>query len=818
MNFALQGIGVNELAAYDYSPFGDANVNGRDIIVTLGIVWNCPSVIGARGRNITGPCFREFNLSAPPEAALAGVLLGAGIFPAEIKVDGTTTKWNYPVSRLLGELELDAGRQMWGRGLSHLLGHSLGIPFNEVVRNAVAPAGRHQKDENSPLVPLKPESYRSWDGLSLAPTGIGTPTAEDPPNYTLLARTDQANSDPDNDTVLEHDDNCPGVYNKDQDNSDFGPWWQQALGARRVNIAEFGDACDPDIDGDGIPQLGRGERAASRALSPALLTGAPDHYPFDTDNDALDNVVDVDDDNDTIPDLGDNCRLHANTNQTDLDGDGFGTPCDIDDDGDTVADQIEVLFGSKLDVALSTPEYTGWQSSCSNGLDDDRDGVIDAQDSGCVDGDGDQVADSQDNCPGLANPTQYDADDDGVGEACQLRVDIAAAQPELVLDDTATVEIAWSATRSGNYTVRVGATGCGDGVVVESGPYNRGTDGAAITAFTTIAASRLVSGNNRVMVCISTGATTAGSPVFIAKGLPAALAPSIELDRSYDAGISDSDRLTNETDFALVGTAQPGATVIVRRNGVIVDSVIASITGEWRAFDTEVPAGTHSYDATAILLGASSVPSAPLSITIDITPPETTILTGPSEGAITGSSVGFTLGGVDAVRFECRVDAAAFAPCGSTVSLSDLVPGAHRFVAVASDAAGNRDASESIRNFTVQTISNFRGFLPPLGSPPAIGKARAGQSVPVKFSLSGYRGPNVFLPRTPTSRPVDCVTKQPLGPSVPTETPGASGLSYDPATDVYSYIWKTERNWVGCRELRVALNDGSVHVAYLEFR
>jgi hypothetical protein len=44
----------------------------------------------------------------------------------------------------------------------------------------------------------------------------------------------------------------------------------------------------------------------------------------------------------------------------------------------------------------------------------------------------------------------------------------------------------------------------------------------------------------------------------------------------------------------------------------------------------------------------------------------------------------------------------------------------------------------------------------------------------------------------------------------PTVTAGGSGLSYDPATDRYAYVWKTDQAWVGtCRVLVVRLADGS---------
>jgi hypothetical protein len=39
---------------------------------------------------------------------------------------------------------------------------------------------------------------------------------------------------------------------------------------------------------------------------------------------------------------------------------------------------------------------------------------------------------------------------------------------------------------------------------------------------------------------------------------------------------------------------------------------------------------------------------------------------------------------------------------------------------------------------------------------------------------------------------------------------GSSTLQYDAATDVYSYIWKTERAWAGtCRQLVIQFSDGT---------
>lgn len=46
----------------------------------------------------------------------------------------------------------------------------------------------------------------------------------------------------------------------------------------------------------------------------------------------------------------------------------------------------------------------------------------------------------------------------------------------------------------------------------------------------------------------------------------------------------------------------------------------------------------------------------------------------------------------------------------------------------------------------------------------------------------------------------------------------ASSLSYDAASDMYTYVWKTNKSWAKtCRRLIVKLNDGSVHTADFGF-
>jgi hypothetical protein len=56
-----------------------------------------------------------------------------------------------------------------------------------------------------------------------------------------------------------------------------------------------------------------------------------------------------------------------------------------------------------------------------------------------------------------------------------------------------------------------------------------------------------------------------------------------------------------------------------------------------------------------------------------------------------------------------------------------------------------------------------------------------------------------------------------LDPVEVTVTSGGSSLSYDATTLTYTYVWKTDKAWTSCRELRLTLVDGTVHTALFKF-
>jgi len=133
----------------------------------------------------------------------------------------------------------------------------------------------------------------------------------------------------------------------------------------------------------------------------------------------------------------------------------------------------------------------------------------------------------------------------------------------------------------------------------------------------------------------------------------------------------------------------------------------------------------------------------------------------------------------------------------------------------ATDAAGNTDTG----SFTVTVLHNFSGFLQPVDELPVVNVVNAGQAIPVKFSLSGNKGLNIFAAGYPASSPVACDATEPGAVIEETVSAGGSSLSYDAAADQYKYIWKTEKAWKGtCRLLVLRLTDGSNYFAKFRFR
>jgi predicted extracellular nuclease len=112
---------------------------------------------------------------------------------------------------------------------------------------------------------------------------------------------------------------------------------------------------------------------------------------------------------------------------------------------------------------------------------------------------------------------------------------------------------------------------------------------------------------------------------------------------------------------------------------------------------------------------------------------------------------------------------------------------------------------------------HFSGFFQPVHND-KLNIAKAGSGVPVRFSLGGDVGLNIFAAGFPKSQEIACEATASVAGSDETVNAGASSLSYDASTDQYTYVWKTEKSWAGkCRQLIVKLNDGTEHQANFRF-
>jgi hypothetical protein len=142
--------------------------------------------------------------------------------------------------------------------------------------------------------------------------------------------------------------------------------------------------------------------------------------------------------------------------------------------------------------------------------------------------------------------------------------------------------------------------------------------------------------------------------------------------------------------------------------------------------------------------------------------------------------------------------------------------GATEVSCTAKDSRGNVSAVPS--KFNVIVTYAFAGFYSPIDNLPTTNTVQAGQSIPVKFSLGGNQGMNIFAAGYPRSTVMTCGAAA-QDAIEETSTAGSSTLQYDAGTGRYIYVWKTEKAWSGtCRQLQITFADGTTQRANFQFK
>ena len=110
---------------------------------------------------------------------------------------------------------------------------------------------------------------------------------------------------------------------------------------------------------------------------------------------------------------------------------------------------------------------------------------------------------------------------------------------------------------------------------------------------------------------------------------------------------------------------------------------------------------------------------------------------------------------------------------------------------------------------------DFDGFFAPVSmAEPNV--AKAGQAIPVSFSLGGDQGLEVV---TSAKFVIEGTDANPSGELLDAVTAGRSGLTYDASADRYIYVWKTDKAWAKkTGQFVLTLSDGTTHTFDVSFK
>ena len=238
---------------------------------------------------------------------------------------------------------------------------------------------------------------------------------------------------------------------------------------------------------------------------------------------------------------------------------------------------------------------------------------------------------------------------------------------------------------------------CNDGNACTTDTCNAGTcSNAPVTAGLpgACAGALVCSGApaNTCVQCVTNAQCSGATPICdsanVCRAAPVVLAPA-------------NGTQTNNQRPVISGTAEANSTVTILVDGASIGTTTATAAGTFSFTPTsDLSAGAHTVQVTS---GSPALPSNTNTFTIDLTPPDTSIVSGPS-GSVASTSATFDFASPESgVTFQCSLDGAAFTACTDPVTFTGLAQGSHTLLVRAVDAAGNVDPSPAPRTWAVDT-------------------------------------------------------------------------------------------------------------------
>ncbi len=292
--------------------------------------------------------------------------------------------------------------------------------------------------------------------------------------------------------------------------------------------------------------------------------------------------------------------------------------------------------------------------------------------------------------------------------------------------------------------------------------------------------------------------------------------------RSATAGVNDVD-VDLDAPSAPTATTDP-TDPVANSGGFFKDSVKVSYGGStdvgpsgvkgYSADQTFDTTGTHNYSGTATDNAGNESAATTGQVKVDAGDPTVGISGCPTNPVVLNSSQSINVTASDDANGSGLVSD----PSGS-VSLDTSSVGSKSKTITVEDKVGHTKSATC----SYSVVYNWNGFRQPVDNLPTLNTVKAGQSIPMKFSLSGNQGLNILQPSTTTAPNPKVTAITCPGGSTPMDaieqtTTANNGLTYDATADQYNYVWKTQSTYAGkCYRFDMQLIDGTTHSALFKF-